>query len=105
MGGTTSSYLHQIQERLSRANTELSEKEMEVRTQAERLAAINDIASAVNVSLTSDDVLSAAAEQIRRIVPCDRLTAALRREEVGGIELVTLDGPQIFQLTQRQPVA
>ena len=88
MGGTTSSYLHQIQARLALANQELSIRQTQVRAHADRLAAINDTASAVSASLTAEDILAAAAEQTRRIVPHDRFTVALVSGE--SVDLVTV---------------
>ena len=61
--------------------------EQEVREQAERLAALNEIANAVNQRLTIEDVFAVAAEETRRLVPCDLLTIALanqRRRGGGG---------------------
>ena len=51
--------------------------EHEIKDHAERLAAINEIAGAVNQSLTIEDIFSVAAQEARRIVPFDRLTIAL----------------------------
>jgi len=90
MGGTTSSYLHQIQSRLARANAELSLKEKEIRRQAERLDAINHVASAVNLSLSTEDICNAAAGQTRSTVPFDSFTVALLKEDGHGVGLVVV---------------
>ena len=50
--------------------------EQEVRAHAARLAAINEIANAVNQSLTIEDIFDVAAAEARRIVTLDRLTIA-----------------------------
>jgi PAS domain S-box-containing protein len=64
--------------------------ELEVKGHAERLAAINEIANAVNLSLTIGDILEVAAEEMRRLIPFDRLTIALLDEEGSGIEVVAV---------------
>ncbi|HLA76601.1 MAG TPA: GAF domain-containing protein [Vicinamibacteria bacterium] len=64
------------------------ERQMEddLKAHAERLAALNEIANAVNMSLTIEDIFTVAAEEARRLVPCDRLTLALLDE--GTVELL-----------------
>jgi PAS domain S-box-containing protein len=81
--------------------------EQEMRAQATRLAAVNDIASAVNQSLTVDDILSMAAAEAQRIVAFDRLTIALIDEGGSGIELVAGggDGRRERPALRRQDVA
>jgi PAS domain S-box-containing protein len=61
--------------------TRQREMEQDLKAHAERLAAINEIAHAVNLSLTIDDILSVAAQEARRLVPFDRLTVALLDDE------------------------
>jgi len=70
------------------------ERQMEnaVKSHAERLAATNEIANAVNLSLTIEDILTVATREARRIVPFDRLAIALLDEEGSGIEIVTVGG-------------
>ena len=55
--------------------------EQELKAHAERLAAINEIANAVNLSLTIEDILAVVADEARRLVPFDRLTIALLDDE------------------------
>ena len=64
--------------------------EDELKAHAERLAALNEIANAVNRSLTIEDIFKVAADQARRLIPCDRLTLALLDDE--AVELVAV-GP------------
>jgi signal transduction histidine kinase len=64
--------------------------EQDVKSHAERLAAINEIANAVNLSLTIEDILRVAAEETRRLVPFDRLTIALLVEDDPGVEVVAV---------------
>ena len=66
--------------------------EEDIKAHAERLAAINEIANAVNLSLTIEDIFSVAAEETRRLVPFDRLTIALLEEDGPAIEVVAV-GP------------
>ena len=66
--------------------------EQEVKANAARLAAINEIANAVNQSLTIEDIFNVAAEEARRIVPFDRLTIALLDASSPAVELVAV-GP------------
>src|SRR5262245_49633553 len=61
--------------------TRQREMEQDLKAHAERLAAINEIANAVNLNLTIDDILSVAAQEARRLVPFDRLTVALLDED------------------------
>jgi signal transduction histidine kinase len=62
--------------------------EQEVRAHAARLAAINEIANAVNQSLTIEDIFDVAAAEARRIVMLDRLTIALLDPSSPAVELV-----------------
>lgn len=65
--------------------------EGEVRAHAESLSALNEIANAVNLSLTIEDIFLVAAEETRRLVPCDRITIALLDDDGSGVEVVALD--------------
>ena len=58
--------------------------EREIKDHAERLAAINEIAGAVNQSLTIEDIFSVAAQETRRIVPFDRLIDRAHQRRSGG---------------------
>jgi len=62
--------------------------EQDVKAHAERLAAINEIANAVNLSLRIEDILLVAADESRRLVPFDQLTVALTGEERGPLRLL-----------------
>jgi PAS domain S-box-containing protein len=62
--------------------------ELDVKAHAERLAGINEIANAVNLSLRIEDILLVAAEESRRLVPFDRLTVALASDERGPLRLL-----------------
>ncbi len=62
--------------------------EQEVREHADRLAALNEIADAVNESLTIEDIFAVAAEETRRLVPCDAITFALPSDS--GLEVVAI---------------
>lgn len=64
--------------------------EDDLKAHAERLAALNEIANAVNLNLTIEDIFAVAAEEARHLVPFDRLTIALLDEE--AVELVAV-GP------------
>src|SRR6185436_1265811 len=64
--------------------------EREIKDRAGSLSAINEIANAVNLDLTIDDIFAVAAEEARRLVPFDRLTIALVDPE-GGVDLVAVD--------------
>ena len=70
------------------------ERQMEedLRDHAERLAAINEIANALNQSLTIDDSFRVAAQEARRLVSFDRVTAALLDEGGQEVEVVAV-GP------------
>jgi signal transduction histidine kinase len=135
MGGTTSSYLHRVQGRLQDANRELQAKnqelsetllaretirreqessmgrlrdmEKDLHIHAERLAALNEIASAVNLSLTIEDIFDVAAEQAARLVPFDRLTIALLDDEGPGLEVVSVgaEGQRLRAAFGREQVA
>ncbi|HWX24826.1 MAG TPA: PAS domain S-box protein, partial [Vicinamibacteria bacterium] len=64
--------------------------EQEVKAHAERLGAINEIANAVNLSLTIEDIFGVAAEETQRLIPFDCLTIALLDEEGSGVEVVAV---------------
>jgi PAS domain S-box-containing protein len=66
--------------------------EQELKAHSARLAAINEIANAVNQSLTIEDIFEVAAAEARRIVTLDRLTIALLDPNSPAVELVSL-GP------------
>ena len=65
--------------------------EQEIKDHAGSLAAINEIANAVNLDLTIEDIFGVAAEEARRLVPFDRLTIALLDDD-GGLEVVSVGG-------------
>ncbi len=64
--------------------------EMDLKAQAERLAAVNEIANAVNLNLTIEDILSVAGEEARRLVPFDALSLALVSEDLPDVEIVAV---------------
>lgn len=64
--------------------------EREVQANAERLAALNEIANAVNLNLNIEDILTVAADESRRLVPFDVITLALLAYDHDGVELVGL---------------
>ena len=65
--------------------------EQEIKDHAERLAAINEIAGAVNLSLTIEDIFAVAAQEARRIVPFDQLSIALElADPAGSLEVVAV---------------
>jgi PAS domain S-box-containing protein len=64
--------------------------EREIKDRAGSLAAVNEIANAVNLDLTIDDIFAVAAEEARRLVPFDRLTIALVDAE-GDVDVVAVD--------------
>ena len=65
--------------------------EQEIKAHAERLAAINEIAGAVNLSLTIEDIFAVAAQEARRIVPFDQLSIALEvSDPAGALEVVAV---------------
>ena len=64
--------------------------EREIRDHAGSLAAINEIANAVNLDLTIEDIFAVAAEEARRLVPFDRLTIALVGGAQEGVEVVSV---------------
>jgi len=70
--------------------TRQKEMEQEVKAHAERLAAVNEIANAVNLNLTIEDIFHVAADEARRLVPFDRLTIALLSEEDSSVEVVAV---------------
>ena len=115
LGATIDSYLHEVQRRLTSANEQLAGQNQQLlatveaheaarrdeaavgrlqapeeRYAAERLAAINEIANAVNLSLTIEDILSVAAEEACRLVPFDRLTIALLGQDDGDVEVLAV---------------
>jgi len=63
--------------------------EREIKDRAGSLSAINEIANAVNLDLTIDDIFAVAAEEARRLVAFDRLTIALVDAE-GGADVVAV---------------
>ncbi|HET7291218.1 MAG TPA: GAF domain-containing protein [Vicinamibacteria bacterium] len=70
--------------------TRQREMEQEIKAHAGRLAAINEIANAVNLSLRIEDIFGVAADEVRHLVPFDRLTIALLHEERPGVEIVAV---------------
>jgi PAS domain S-box-containing protein len=62
--------------------------ELDVKAHAERLAAINEIANAVNLNLTIEDILAVAGEEARRLVPFDALSLTLLSDDRSEIEVV-----------------
>lgn len=62
--------------------------EREVREHAGRLAALNEIADAVNENLTIEDIFAVAANETHRLVPCDMVTFTLPGDE--GLEVVAV---------------
>ncbi len=73
--------------------TRQRQMEDDLKAHAERLAALNEIANAVNMNLTIEDIFGVAAEEARHLVPFDRLTLTLVDEEE-GVELVSV-GPTV----------
>ena len=61
--------------------------EREIKDHAGSLAAVNEIANAVNLDLTIDDIFAVAAEEAHRLVAFDRLSIALVDAE-GDIDVV-----------------
>ena len=70
--------------------TRQREMEQEIKANAGRLAAINEIANAVNLSLTIEDIFGVAADEVRHLVPFDRLTIALLHEDHPDVEIVAV---------------
>ncbi len=70
--------------------TRQREMEQEVKAHVERLAAVNEIANAVNLNLTIEDIFHVAAGEARRLVPFDRLTIALLSAEDPTVEVVAV---------------
>lgn len=64
--------------------------ELDVKAHAERLAAINEIANAVNLNLTIEDILTVAGEEARRLVPFDALSLALLSDDRPEVEVVAV---------------
>jgi signal transduction histidine kinase len=93
LGGTTSAYLGAVQR-------SLRDREQDVKAQAERLAAINEIANAVNLSLTVEDITGAVAREARRLLPFDCLSLGLLEEDGAQVEVVS---PGAGLVRQRSP--
>jgi signal transduction histidine kinase len=75
--------------------------EREITDHAERLAVINEIGNAVNLNLTIEDIITVAAQEARRVVPFDRLTIALLKDEApDALEIVA-----VARGTRREPAA
>jgi PAS domain S-box-containing protein len=65
--------------------------EQEIKDHAERLAAINEVAGAVNLNLTIEGIFAVAAQEARRIVPFDQLSIALELSDpAGALEVVAV---------------
>jgi PAS domain S-box-containing protein len=62
--------------------------EQEVKRHASRLAAINEIANAVNQSLTIENIFAVAAAEARRLLPFERLTIALLDPHGPAVEIM-----------------
>ncbi len=69
--------------------------EEDVKANAERLAAINEIANAINLSLTVDDIASVVAAEARRLLPFDAVTLALIEEEGARVEVIAPGAPVV----------
>jgi PAS domain S-box-containing protein len=63
--------------------------EREIKDRAGSLSAVNEIANAVNLDLTIEDIFAVAAEEARRLVAFDRLTIALVDAE-GDVDVVAV---------------
>ncbi len=70
--------------------TRQREMEQEVKAHAGRLQAINEIANAVNLSLNIEHIFGVAADEVRHLVPFDRLTIALLHEDSVDVEIVAV---------------
>ncbi len=70
--------------------TRQREMEQEVKAHAGRLAVINEIANAVNLSLNIEHIFGVAADEVRHLVPFDRLTIALLHEDTADVEIVAV---------------
>jgi len=70
--------------------TRQREMEQEVKAHAGRLQVINEIANAVNLSLNIEDIFGVAADEVRHLVPFDRLTIALLQEDSAEVEIVAV---------------
>lgn len=66
------------------------EMEHEIKAHAARLTAVNEIANAVNLSLTIEDIFGVAAHEVRQLVGFDRLTIALLDPQAPGVEVVAV---------------
>jgi PAS domain S-box-containing protein len=66
--------------------------EQDVKGQAERLAAINEIANAVNLSLTVEDIASAVAHEARRLLPFDVVSLGVLDADGAQLEIVSPEG-------------
>jgi PAS domain S-box-containing protein len=64
--------------------------EQELKAHAARLAAINEIANAVNLSLTIEDIFGVAGDEVRHLVSFDRLTIALLDDGDPAVEVVAV---------------
>ncbi len=73
-----------------RDTTREREMEREIKAHAARLAALNEIANAVNLSLTIEDIFGVAADQVRHLVAFDRLTIALLDAGDPSVEVVAV---------------
>ena len=66
------------------------EMEQELKAHAGRLQVINELANAVNLSLNIEDIFGVTADEVRHLVPFDRLTIALLSEETPDVEIVAV---------------
>jgi PAS domain S-box-containing protein len=64
--------------------------EREIKDRAGSLTAINEIANAVNLDLTIEEIFAVAAEEARRLVPFDRVTIALADDTDAGVVVVVV---------------
>ena len=79
--------------------------EQEVKAHAERLAAINEIANAVNLSLTIEDILAVAGEETRRLLAFDRLTITLIDDAGASLEVLAVGSHTLRQRPSFGPEA
>jgi GAF domain-containing protein len=63
----------------------------ETEEQARRLAALNHLSEALANAQTPDEVYRIAASQLGNIVPAERLSLAIRRDDQGRFEILALD--------------
>jgi PAS domain S-box-containing protein len=73
-----------------RDTTREREMQRSIKANAARLAAINEIANAVNLSLTAEDIFGVAADEVRHLVEFDRLTIALLEPHEVGVEVIAV---------------